>query len=93
MRIALAFALVFAMTGCTYNIAGKRDAVNVYPRVGIKAAALAALGAARKANLSVTSTTSPQGGLGEDLGYTDGMVRDVFATLDAQLSRSLAPKE
>lgn len=133
MRIGLALALVFIMSGCTYNIAGKRDAVHVYPRVGLKTAALAAVNAARKANLSVTSTTSPadgmvvmsaiggknalfqseparltmviyqvedrvhieatalQGGLGGDVGYTEAMVRDVFATLDAQLSDRNAP--
>lgn len=133
MRLGLALALVFAVTGCTYNIAGKRDAVHLYPRVGIKMASLAAVNAARKANLSVTSSTSPadgmvvvsavggqntlfqseparltlvlvqvddnvrieataiQGGLGGDHGYTDAMVRDVFAALDAQLTKGGSP--
>lgn len=133
MRLGLALALVIAISGCMYNISGKRDAVHVYPRVGIKTASMAAINAVRKANLSVTSSTSPadgmvvvsavggqnvlfqteparltlvivqvddsvrieataiQGGLGGDHGYTEGMVRDVFTTLDAQLSKTGSP--
>jgi hypothetical protein len=32
--------------------------------------------------------TAIQGGMGGDVGYTEGMVKDVFTTLDAQLTRS-----
>lgn len=63
MRFGLALALVFAMTGCTYNIAGKKDASHLYPRVSMKSASMAAVTAARKANLSVTSSTSPADGM------------------------------
>ena len=133
MRVVLALALVVAISGCTYNISGKRDAVHMYPRVGIKTASLAAINAVRKANLSVISSTSPadgmvvvsavggqnalfqseparltlvivqvddsvrieataiQGGIGGDHGYTEGMVRDVFSVLDAQLTKSGSP--
>ena|GEM_PF-3086655 len=133
MKAGLVLALVLAVSGCTYNIVSKRDEARVYSKVGIKTASIAAINAVRKANLSVTSSTTPadgvvvvsaiggrnvlfqteparltlaifqsgdsirieataiQGGQGGDAGYTDGMVRDVFTHLDAQLLKGGAP--